>query len=241
MRYKFAKTLKSHKKDLQVFNFIQKLLHLLLIATFGFILILLFSANPLIGLGVAIGAALIFCKVKLGANTYNFFSKSSLGATSITPMPLEADVQTKSKKSAYEIVLENSKDLEGRLAKIGATGKGLHEKTSSVSALLAPDLLKELRAVATIRNKLIHEEGFMLTRSELDDFEDLAYSACRKLRNLPALPKIATHQFSCAKCKKTDIAHITMKQGTPLFAHCQHCGEQLDLESEGFNIEHTAV
>ncbi|MBO0208526.1 hypothetical protein [Vibrio sp. Vb0877] len=89
--------------------------------------------------------------------------------------------------------------------------------------------------------KDLHEEGFTLTRSELDDFEDLAYSAYRKLRNLPSLPKIATHESGCAKCKKTDIAHITMKQGTPLFAHCQHCGEHLDLESEGFNIKPSAV
>ncbi|MEZ8340126.1 hypothetical protein AB6C52_20045 [Vibrio cyclitrophicus] len=216
---------------------IQKLVHFFLIAIFVFVLVVLFLSNPLMGIAVAVAAGLIFYKVKLATNTYNFFSKSNSGRTSIASTPCHGSELTKSKKSSYEIVIENSKDLEGRLAKVGATGKGLHEKTSSVSAMLAPELVKELRAVATIRNKLIHEEDFTLTQRELDDFEDLAYSAYKQLRDIPTLPKILAHHFTCSKCMKTDIAHITMKHAVPLFAQCQYCGEQLDLESEGFRSD----
>ncbi|MGR5322202.1 hypothetical protein [Vibrio sp. DNB22_19_1] len=188
------------------------------------------------------GAGLIFYKVKLATNTYNFFSKSNSDTKSSSSIQSSRSAEpVRHKKSSYEIVIENSKDLEGRLAKIGATGKGLHEKTSSVSGLLPAELVKELRAVATIRNKLVHEEDFSLTHNELEDFEELAYSAYRALRNLPALPRVSIHKFTCGKCNKTDIAHITMKQAVPLFAHCQHCGEKLDLESEGFSTEGSAA
>lgn len=213
---------------------IQKLVHFFLIVMFGFILVVLFLSNPIVGTAVATAAGLIFYKVKLVTNTYNFFSKSNSARTSITSASHHGSELTKSKKSSYEIVIENSKDLEGRLAKVGATGKGLHEKISSVSSLLAPELVKELRAVATIRNKLIHEDDFTLTQRELGDFEELAYSAYKQLRDIPTLPKVLIHHFTCSKCMKTDIAHITMKHAVPLFAQCQYCGEQLDLESEGF-------
>ena len=223
-------------------DLIQKLVHVSLIVIFGFILLILFSVNPLMGIGVSVGAGLIFYKVKLATNTYNFFSKSSSDTKASSPLSFSRSTElVQHKKSSYEIVIENSKDLEGRLAKMGATGKGLHEKTSSVSGILPTKLVKELRAVATIRNKLVHEEGFSLTNHELEDFEELAYSAYRALRNLPALPKVSTHKFTCGKCNKTDIAHITMKQAVPLFAHCQHCGEKLDLESEGFVTENSTV
>ncbi|WP_259346546.1 hypothetical protein [Vibrio rotiferianus] len=224
-----------------MFDFIQKLVHIFLIAIFGFILLLLFSVKPLMGIAVSVGAGLIFYKIKLATNTYNFFSKSNADNKISRSLSLSRSIEpVSSKKSPYEIVIENSKDLEGRLAKIGATGKGLHEKTSSVSSLLPVELVKELRTVATIRNKLVHEEDFSLTSRELEDFEDLAYSAYRTLRNLPVLPTVATHKFTCSKCNRNDIAHVTMKQAVPLFAHCQHCGEKLDLESEGFVTASTA-
>ena len=42
----------------------------------------------------------------------------------------------------------------------GAKGKGLHEKASSVQQMLRPDLVRKIRYLATIRNKLVHERGF---------------------------------------------------------------------------------
>lgn len=42
----------------------------------------------------------------------------------------------------------------------GATGKGLHENITSVEKQLTPDMVKHMRYLATIRNKLVHEHDF---------------------------------------------------------------------------------
>ena len=62
----------------------------------------------------------------------------------------------------YELVIRSSKDLEYFLeVEFGATGKGLHEKISSIQHSQLPDaLVRKMRFLATIRNKLIHQRGF---------------------------------------------------------------------------------
>ena len=60
----------------------------------------------------------------------------------------------------YELVIRASKELEYILEHdFGGTGKGLHERISS-SEGLSPKLIRDMRYIATIRNKLIHERGF---------------------------------------------------------------------------------
>ncbi|RHZ38268.1 hypothetical protein DYB26_003750 [Aphanomyces astaci] len=64
-------------------------------------------------------------------------------------------------RNDYELVIKCAKELEYILeAEFGATGKGLHEKISAVNGQLPPQLVKQMRFLATIRNKLIHERGF---------------------------------------------------------------------------------
>jgi hypothetical protein len=61
----------------------------------------------------------------------------------------------------YELAIKSSKELEYLLEKeFGAHGKGLHEKISSASSQISPKLVKHMRYLATIRNKLVHERGF---------------------------------------------------------------------------------
>jgi hypothetical protein len=61
----------------------------------------------------------------------------------------------------YELAIKSSKELEHILEKeFHASGKGLHEKISSVSSALPAELVKNMRYLATIRNKLVHEHGF---------------------------------------------------------------------------------
>jgi hypothetical protein len=58
----------------------------------------------------------------------------------------------------YELVIKCSKHLEHYLeTEFRATGQGLHEKVSSVESRLPSKLVKDLRYLATIRNKLIHD------------------------------------------------------------------------------------
>ena len=61
----------------------------------------------------------------------------------------------------YELVIKASKELEYYLdTEFGAHGKGLHEKINSVQKDLPGEIVKKMRYLATIRNKLIHERGF---------------------------------------------------------------------------------
>jgi hypothetical protein len=54
-----------------------------------------------------------------------------------------------------------TKRLEALLEqKFGATGRGLHEKLSSVESRIPMDLRKKIRYLATIRNKAVHEDGY---------------------------------------------------------------------------------
>jgi hypothetical protein len=64
----------------------------------------------------------------------------------------------------FELAIRSSKELEWILEQeFGASGKGLHEKITSASHKcpeLTPSLVRNMRYLATIRNKLVHERGF---------------------------------------------------------------------------------
>lgn len=59
----------------------------------------------------------------------------------------------------YEIAITRCKELEQLLEQLGAHGRGLHEKISSVQHRLTSRLIGKLRFVATARNRLVHESG----------------------------------------------------------------------------------
>ena len=61
----------------------------------------------------------------------------------------------------YELAIKSAKELEHILeADFGASGKGLHEKITAAAPQLSQQLVKRMRYLATIRNKLVHERGF---------------------------------------------------------------------------------
>ena len=92
--------------------------------------------------------------------------------------------------SDIELAISRTKALESLLeAALGATGKGLHEKVSSVQAKLPPPLVKKLRFVATIRNKIVHESDYQ----KMDDrpaFERVCDEAEGELRAMAAPPQV---------------------------------------------------
>lgn len=76
----------------------------------------------------------------------------------------------------YELVISKCKKLEKMLADgLGASGKGLHEKVSSVQDRLPPPLIKRLRYIASVRNDLVHESD----SNRLDDVTSYK-EACSK-------------------------------------------------------------
>jgi len=63
--------------------------------------------------------------------------------------------------SDIDLVIRSSKRIETTLVRLfDATGKGLHEKLSSVEKKLPVSLVKRIRYIATIRNKLVHEHEY---------------------------------------------------------------------------------
>ncbi len=68
--------------------------------------------------------------------------------------------------SLTDIVVRYSKELEHILEhNFGAQGKGLHSKVSSVEHLLPEKLVKRLRFLASIRNKVIHDYTYVLDKN----------------------------------------------------------------------------
>ena len=65
--------------------------------------------------------------------------------------------------SDIETAIQYAKSVESLLVKQwGAQGKGLHEKLSSVEQQLPAALVKRIRYLATMRNKVVHEDDFNL-------------------------------------------------------------------------------
>jgi hypothetical protein len=65
--------------------------------------------------------------------------------------------------SDIELAVTTARRLESLLeSRFGASGRGLHEKLASVEATLPPEVLRDGRYVATMRNKVVHEDSFSL-------------------------------------------------------------------------------
>lgn len=80
---------------------------------------------------------------------------------------------------SYETVIKKTKKIETMLVKMGAEGKGLHEKVSSIEHLIEENTVKSIRFITSIRNKLLHEDGFEMTSELLSNFEN----ACENIIN----------------------------------------------------------
>ncbi|MCC1496815.1 hypothetical protein [Alcanivorax sp. 1008] len=77
------------------------------------------------------------------------------------------------------------KEIEGLLeTTLGASGRGLHDKATSVEERLDESQLGRLRFIATLRNKLIHEAGFDVNHLP-DNFEDTCRDLISELRPRP--------------------------------------------------------
>ena len=84
-------------------------------------------------------------------------------------------------QSDIDIVVTQSRTLEALLEqKFGATGRGLHEKLSSIEYQLEAGLVKNIRWIATMRNKVVHE-NFQLTNQ--NDFLRSCQRALEGLQN----------------------------------------------------------
>ena len=84
----------------------------------------------------------------------------------------------------YELAITRCKQLESLLERgFAAEGKGLHQKVTSVESRLPPALVKRLRFIATIRNKLVHEADYQGI-DDRDGFREACDAAERELNLL---------------------------------------------------------
>lgn len=81
------------------------------------------------------------------------------------------------------IAVKASKKLESKLSQLlNADGKGLHEKISSVESKLPNSLIKKLRYIASVRNKVVHEDNYHI--SDIGKFRTIAEQALIELEEL---------------------------------------------------------
>jgi hypothetical protein len=86
--------------------------------------------------------------------------------------------------SDIDLAVSSSKRLESLLEKnLGATGRGLHEKVSSVEPDLPRELVRKIRLVATVRNKIVHESNYQ----NIDNRKEFLAACKQAERGLKAL------------------------------------------------------
>ncbi|HIP06269.1 MAG TPA: hypothetical protein EYG66_00145 [Mariprofundaceae bacterium] len=69
--------------------------------------------------------------------------------------------------SDIDIAVQATREIEQLLEKkLGAYGKGLHSKLSSVEAKIPSDIVKSMRWIATIRNNTMHRGAVMQNKED---------------------------------------------------------------------------
>ena len=79
----------------------------------------------------------------------------------------------------YDDVIRKTKKIELLLKKMGAKGKGLQEKVTSIETEIDRNTVKAIRTVASIRNRLVHESGYEMTSKRIGKF-NVAYELAVK-------------------------------------------------------------
>ena len=114
----------------------------------------------------------------------------------------------------YELVITKCKRLEGILENgFGANGRGLHEKVTSVQPKLPDPLIKKLRYIATVRNKLVHDDDY----HQLDDKNGYKLACKDAEKQLAALLK--PHKTSLFGWKTLVALFVAALAGFALFLY----------------------
>lgn len=121
-----------------------------------------------------------------------------------------------------ETVVRWTKKLEAELeSRLGAEGRGLHEKASSVEHLLDGQLLRKLRRIATIRNRTMHEDGYVI--EDVDVFVNDCAGAFESLSAMDAvvseIPTPSTPAVEAPNLQKKRVVSVWFAWTLFLFPH----------------------
>ncbi len=83
---------------------------------------------------------------------------------------------------SYELVIERTKEIESILKNEGAVGRGLHSQLSSMEHRLDKKLIKQIRFIATVRNKLLHEHNYTMSQKDYKIFDNVSIEVIGKLK-----------------------------------------------------------
>jgi hypothetical protein len=75
---------------------------------------------------------------------------------------------------SFDIIMPKAKAIEAQLRKRGFRGKGIHELVTSAGDALPRDVCRAARKVASIRNKVVHDDKYTPTNADLKAFLDSA-------------------------------------------------------------------
>lgn len=85
--------------------------------------------------------------------------------------------------SDLEKVINTTKEIETILrTNYSANGRGLHELASSIENQLDNQIVREIRFIATIRNKVVHEHNYNF-EPDKNKFFDTGNRILSRLRN----------------------------------------------------------
>lgn len=91
--------------------------------------------------------------------------------------------------SQIDLVVQNTRKIESLLETVlSASGRGLHEKLSSVEVFFTPAEVRKIRYIATMRNNVLHKDGFKL--KDEADFQ----KSCTEIINLIESKKVHLSQ-----------------------------------------------
>ncbi len=78
-------------------------------------------------------------------------------------------------------IIKYTRKIETLLGKLGAEGKGLHGKISSIEDMFPKQTIKQLRWIASIRNNSMHDHNFKI--KSINDFSVACDTVIQKLKN----------------------------------------------------------
>ncbi len=134
----------------------------------------------------------------------------------------------------YELVIKQSKILERLLINLGAEGKGLCEKATSIKDKIGQPLLKKIEFLASIRNKLVHDGEFEITESVLIKYRQLSTEAKACLEQIiidkANKGKTGTVEI-CIHCEQATVLQVFEKRKVPQKTVCVLCANTVELFS----------
>jgi len=129
---------------------------------------------------------------------------------------------------SIEVVINECKSIEALLRQLGATGRGLHEKASSISELLNKPLLHKIRFMATVRNKLVHEADFSINEELTNHITRVSAHVKKDIQEIIEKAQYTPKTFITQRRKLTLASPVAQKipletpQANPSPDECSH-------------------